>query len=110
MDWMTGAEAWDAQVGIWGHGVASAYGWIFLGWIFGVAALLSVMVLLVVPSARRRFWCAGAGRQVEAVFEEFGLPGRRRPIAVLSCSAFAPPTALRCDHCCLDRRIGTRPC
>jgi hypothetical protein len=42
---------------------------------------------------RRRFWCPLHRREVEVEFDERGLPGFRRQVAVKSCSVFDPPTA-----------------
>jgi hypothetical protein len=39
-------------------------------------------------------------------FEEEGPPGRRRFIAVVSCTAFEPSTHVRCDRACLDRDVA----
>ena len=44
--------------------------------------------------SRHSFWCATAGRDVEALFR-FG--------RVLSCSAFGDPTAIACARRCLVR-------
>jgi hypothetical protein len=82
--------------------MSQAYGWVFLAWAVGAGALLLLMALLFVPAARRRFWCVGARRAVDVVFEEDGLPGRQRPVAVLSCSAFDPSTDVRCKCLCLS--------
>jgi hypothetical protein len=62
---------------------------------------LLLMTLVFVLASRRRFWCIGARRAVDVVFEEYGLLGWRRPFAVLSCSAFDPPTDLRCTKALL---------
>jgi len=51
---------------------------------------------------RRHFWCALERREVEVEFEERGLPGFRRQLAVRSCSVFDPPTAVACGRRCLE--------
>lgn len=53
-------------------------------------------------TTRRRFWCDWCARDVEAEFEEEGLPGFRRSVAVRSCTAFDPPAAIECPRRCLD--------
>ena len=79
-------------------------GWGVLIWA-GVAATLAVLLLPFAAQAvrRRRFWCARAQREVEVEFEEEGLIGFRRAVAVRSCSVFDPPTQVRCGRFCLDR-------
>ena len=86
MELPLGTEGWDAQAQAWGEAMSYAYGWVFLAWAVGAGALLLLMTLFFVP----------------VVFEEYGLPGRRRPVAVLSCSAFDPPTDVRCTCVCLS--------
>jgi hypothetical protein len=102
MELSLGTEGWDAQAQAWGEAMSYAYGWVFLAWAVGAGALLLLMTLFFVPATRRRFWCVGVRHAVEVVFEEYGLPGRRRPVAVLSCSAFDPPTDVRCKCVCLS--------
>ncbi|HEV8310281.1 MAG TPA: universal stress protein [Methylomirabilota bacterium] len=51
---------------------------------------------------RRRFWCASRRRDVEVEFVERGLPGFAVAVAVRSCSAFDPPTAIDCRRQCAD--------
>jgi hypothetical protein len=51
---------------------------------------------------RRRFWCAEAGREVEVLFEERGLPGMRWSAAVKSCPVFEPGTGIACHRHCLS--------
>lgn len=102
MELPLGVEGWDAQAQAWVETVSYVYGWVFLAWAVGAGVLLLLMALLLVPATRRRFWCVGARRAVEVIFEEYGLPGRRRPVAVLSCSAFDPPTDVRCKCTCLS--------
>ena len=69
-----------------------------------VASLALVPLLVFLPRRvqHRRFWCPVRRRDVEVEFEEAGLPGFRQAVAVKSCSAFDPPTAVRCRRRCLD--------
>jgi hypothetical protein len=70
-----------------------------------LAALLFVLPLTVLFSRavrRRRFWCSAAQREVEAEFEERGVPGLRRAVAVRRCSVFEPGEAVHCRRRCLD--------
>lgn len=69
-----------------------------------VAALAVIPLLIFLPRKvrRRRFWCALERREVEVQFEEAGPPGLGQPVAVESCSAFDPPTAVACARRCLD--------
>jgi hypothetical protein len=109
MDWMgvglnasEAAGAWPEQVaaGGWTQAIADAMAWA------SIAALLLLVPLLVLFTQavrRRQFWCVGRHREVEVEFEERGLPGLRRAVAVRSCSAFEPPTAVTCRRGCLDR-------
>lgn len=83
--------------------ISQTYAWVFLAWAVGAGALLLLMVLLFVPAARRRLWCVQARSVVDVVFEEQGLPGRRHPVAAVSCSAFDPPTDVQCKCACLSR-------
>ena len=110
MDLPLGAVGTDVQAQAWIESVTSAYGWVLLVWAVGAAVLLLFMTVVFVPAVRRRFWCAGAQRDVEVEFEECGVPGRRRRIAVISCSTFDPPTKVQCDRACLmtpaDREAG----
>jgi hypothetical protein len=102
MDLSLGPEGWDAQARAWVEATSIAYGGLLLVGAIVVAALLLLLTLLSVPAARRRFWCVGAWRPVEVIFEEFGLPGRRLRVAVVSCTAFDPPTDVRCQRACLS--------
>ncbi len=102
MELSLGPEGWDPQARAWVEAMSEAYGWVLLAWAGGFVVLLLLLTLLFVPEARRRFWCVAAQRAVEVVFEEYGLPGRRRPVAVRNCSAFDPPTAVRCQCACLS--------
>jgi hypothetical protein len=102
MDLSLGPEGWDAQARAWVEATSEACGGVLLAWAIVVSAVLLLLTLLSVPAARRRFWCAGVRRTVEVVFEEFGLPGHRLPVAVVSCTAFDPPTDVRCQRACLS--------
>jgi hypothetical protein len=85
--------------------LTDGFGSALLLWAVVAAVLLCVLPVLVVVR-RRRFRCAQADRDVEVAFEERGLPGHRRPIAVLSCSAFDPPMHVGCDRACLHREAA----
>jgi hypothetical protein len=102
MEWLAGVEGWQSQLGAGVEGLTAAWGWSLGAAAITMAALLLGMVLLVLPSVRRRFWCGEAGQEVEVTFDEFGLPGRRSPITVTACSVFSPHGAPRCDRACLD--------
>jgi hypothetical protein len=81
--------------------------------LFDMAELTALVVLVVVILAvratsrhwstrrRRAFWCALAAHDVEAEFEEWGLPGLRHSV-VTRCSAFEPPEAITCERRCRD--------
>jgi hypothetical protein len=98
---------WEIQEA-WIQSAAHALAWGIFGW--GVVVALMVLLgALAVRVRRRRFWCAQAWREVEVEFEERGFPGFRRPTAVLSCSAFEPPTAVGCRRGCLAGRAGRAP-
>jgi hypothetical protein len=101
MDWGSyEGSGVDASI----QGTALAYGWMLIAWAIVVTLLLGAALLLVAPSVRRRFWCSTASQSVEVEFDECGLPGRRRPISVLACSAFTPSTAVTCARNCLAQR------
>lgn len=88
-------------------GAATAYWWWpLLAWVVGVVALLVVAVLVTGRPVHRHFWCVPAGREVDVEFEEDGLPGCRRFVAVVSCSAFGPSMDVRCRRSCLDRDVA----
>lgn len=101
MDLSLGAEGWDGQAQAWVETMSQAYWWVFLAWAAGAGALFLLMTFVFVPAVRRRFWCAEARRAVDVVFEEYGVPGWRRPFAVVTCSAFDPPADVRCSRDCL---------
>jgi len=89
--------------------VGAALSWSVFVWCAGAM----VFALLLLPIAgrvirRRHFWCQRAGDQVEVEFEESGLMGFRRPVAVRSCSVFDPPTAVTCGRSCLRREVRLR--
>jgi hypothetical protein len=77
-----------------------------------VLALIAAAVLLVVLAigsrsrvtepVARSFWCPQQGRNVTAEFEEKTWDGKR--VDVASCTAFSPPTEVRCDKQCLALR------
>jgi len=105
MDWPI---AYGADLRGLADGAATAYWWWpLLAWVVGVVALLVVAVLVTGRPVHRRFWCEPAGREVDVEFEEDGLPGRRRFVAVVSCSAFGPSTDVRCRRACLDRDVAS---
>lgn len=47
----------------------------------------------------RSFWCPYRSRDVTVEFQEN--PWDNRPLQVDRCSAFVPPTAVRCEKLCL---------
>lgn len=79
--------------------------WGFLAW--GMIATLVLLLATLAASrlARRRFWCAQAGSEVDVELEEHGVPGFRRFIAVRRCSAFTPSTSVTCRRSCLHGGI-----
>jgi hypothetical protein len=104
MDWPMSYDGPDIQV--WAETAASAYLWPLLVWA-GAAVILLLLAMLVTSfPVRRRFWCDQAGQEVDVAFEEDGPGGLRRFVAVVSCSAFAPSTHVRCDRACLSRDIS----
>jgi hypothetical protein len=102
VEWPADPEGLDAQARAWVESIANAYGGALLGLALAVVVLLLLLAFVFVPSVRRRIWCAHSRREVVVAFEETGLPGWRRRTAVLSCSAFDPPTDVRCQCPCLD--------
>ena len=102
MDWtMTYGPA--EPVG--GGPVSSMVGWGFLAWGIVAALVLLFATLAASRLVHRRFWCAQAGCEVDVEFEEHGVPGLRRFIAVRRCSAFTPSTAVTCHQACLHGGI-----
>jgi hypothetical protein len=77
-----------------------------VGLAFSLLGVLLLLVPLAIPGLRvhrrRHFWCAWARQKAEVEFEERGLPGLRRSVAVVSCSCFDPPTEVGCGRRCLD--------
>ena len=99
MDFPIGSPAFGFHTPL-SQGETNAYGWVLV--IFALAVVVVALVGLSreVSSARRRFWCASAAREVEVSFLEEGF---RRPVVVLGCSMFTPPTAMTCQRGCLDQ-------
>jgi hypothetical protein len=89
----------DGTQQAWIQGLSDALAWGMLG---AMLFLVPLVALFSRVTRRRRFWCALSRRDVEVEFEESGLPGLRRPVAVKSCSIFDPPTAVECRRRCLD--------
>jgi hypothetical protein len=101
----------DASMG-WGNeaiqetmlqGVAELFA--YLAIVVAVLLLVSLALFITQSERRRRFYCAPSGLEVEVKFDERGLPGMRRTVGVLSCSAFEPPDAVRCPRRCLDEDV-----
>lgn len=107
MDLAFGPDGGTVQE-VWVRSVADVLGWTVLGWgvVFATAALL-MLVLVTRVVRRRRFWCAGADRDVEVEFEERGLLGFRRR-TLLSCSAFECPGEITCRRQCLKSETRVR--
>ena len=81
--------------------------------LFVWAAGAAIFALLLFPMMgrvvrRRHFWCRRAQGEVEVEFEERGLAGFRRAVAVRSCSLFDPPTDVRCGRSCLTQEVRLR--
>jgi hypothetical protein len=105
MDWPMGYDGADMQA--LAESAASIFLWPLLAWAAGAVILLFLAVLFTRFPVRRRFWCEQTGREVEVELEEDGPPGLRRFIAVVSCTAFEPPTHVRCNRACLDRDFSS---
>jgi heme exporter protein D len=107
MDWPMASPGWDVQEA-WVENM-NMFGWGLLIWA-AVAATLAVLLLPIVNQAvrRRRFWCVQAEGEVEVEFEERGIIGFRRAVAVRSCSVFDPPTQVHCRRSCLDGDVRVR--
>lgn len=107
MDWPIASPGWDVEVA-WTER-ASMLGWGLLIWA-AVAAILAVLLLPIAARVvrRRRFWCARAEGEVEVEFEEEGIIGFRRAVAVRSCSVFDPPTQVHCRRSCLRQSVRVR--
>ncbi|HXJ82078.1 MAG TPA: hypothetical protein VMS64_25760 [Candidatus Methylomirabilis sp.] len=99
MDWPTEFVGWDVQEA-WVQSVANTVAWGIFGWGVIVATVL-LLGMLAIRNRKRRFWCTEARCAVEVHFEDRGLPGFATS-RVLSCSAFDPSTAVRCQRHCLD--------
>ena len=104
MDVLLAPGGFDVEAGgaAWMHLVTEAISSGLLAWAVAAALFLCVLPAFLVVR-RRRFRCPETQRDVEVDFQERGLPGRRQPIAVLSCSAFDPPRRVLCDRACLRR-------
>ena len=107
MDFPIGAPALFAGRTL-GESTADASGWILAAFALAVSIVVLAGLAAGVSVARRRFWCASAGRNVEVSFAETGLPGFRRPVAARSCSMFDPPTEVTCRRDCLDRNVRVK--
>jgi hypothetical protein len=107
MDWPIASPGWDVQEA-WVES-ASMFGWGLLIWA-GVVATFAVLLLPIISRTirRRRFWCDRAQGEVEVEFEEQGIIGFRRAVAVRSCSVFDPPTHVHCRRSCLDHDVRVR--
>ena len=105
MDWFAAVPGNDAEA-LFVETIAALFAWGSA--IDAVVFLVLSAVAVMVVYRRRRFWCAQAGRTAEVEFEEVGLPGRRRAVAVHSCSLFSPPTHVTCDGRCLAAEISAR--
>ena len=105
MDWpmlWTEWEAGDVSV----QNAADGVWWVLLIWALIVVGMLLLTQLVVESMLKRRhFVCAEAGREVEVEFEEWGLAGLGRAVAVRSCSVFDPPSAVQCRRDCLNRDV-----
>ncbi len=106
MDWVM-SYGWAEPVG--GGRMSWMVGWGFLAWGIATALVLVLATLATSRVARRRFWCAQAGREVDVELEEHGVPGLRQFIAVRRCSAFTPSTAVTCRRSCLQGGIPGGP-
>ena len=102
MDLAIGPAGWEVDPGAMSESVTSAFAWILFAWAAGAVLFLLLIAFLCAPAVRRRFWCVAARRPVDVDFEEGGLPWRRRPLKVVSCSAFDPPTEVTCKCTCLE--------
>ena len=105
MDWFAAAP-WNDPGALFVDAIATLFAWgsVVVAVFFLVLSVTAVMVVY----RRRRLWCVQAGRTAEVEFEEVGLPGRRRAVAVHSCSLFSPPTHVTCNRWCLAAEISAR--
>jgi hypothetical protein len=105
MDWLADVPL-DDPGALFVEAIATLFAWSSVV-VFGLLLVLSVTAVIVVYR-RRRLWCVRAGRLAEVEFAEVGLPGRRRAVAVHSCSLFSPTTHVTCDRWCLAVEISAR--
>jgi hypothetical protein len=70
-------------------------------WVVAIASLV-LFLALSVRKVHRKIWCPIRGTEVQLSLLEAAPEGR--PLDVTACSAFVPPTAIRCDRRCLGRR------
>jgi len=79
--------------------------------IIGLALATAVALLLVITYGplrgvtrfvMRSFWCPFLERDVTVEFQEEAWDGR--PVGVMRCTAFDPPTAITCQRRCLGLR------
>jgi hypothetical protein len=101
MEWMgpeqgSTLDAWMQQ---WIEGFLRVGGMTFLA-VAVAFALVAVLGAWGVVLVRRRFWCGVMDREVDVEFVSRG--STPRFVAVKSCSAFHPPTAVSCDQRCVD--------
>jgi hypothetical protein len=102
---MNYTDVWPQQLvvtlaqGSWTQGLVDALSW---GLLIAVLLIVPLVVTFSRALRKRTFWCAQKRRDVEVVMDERGLPGLRAAVAVESCTAFDPPTAVTCQRRCLD--------
>lgn len=90
-------QEWDALM----QALTTVLAW--TAWLGVVAiALGSVMEASCRAVRPRRFRCPSAGRDVEVLFEEAGVPGFRQTLRVVECSAFEPAATIACRRGCKD--------
>jgi hypothetical protein len=77
--------------------------WGLVAWAAGAALVVLLATVAASRPAHRHFRCEQAGCDVDVEFEEHGVPGLRRFIAVRRCSALEPTTAVTCGSSCLHR-------
>jgi len=105
MDWLAATPGSDPGA-LLVEAIATLFAWgsVVVGTLFLVLSVTAVMIVY----RRRQLWCARAGRTAEVEFEEVGFPGRRRVVAVHSCSLFSPPTHVTCGRQCLAEENSVR--
>jgi hypothetical protein len=106
MDWFAAAAPWDGPEALLVDTLATLFAW-GSGFVAVLFLVLSVTAVMIVYR-RRRLRCVLAGRIADVEFEEVGWPGRRRAVAVHSCSLFSPPTHVTCDRRCLVEQNSER--